>query len=405
MRDTTFARIKTCKILTFIFLIFSDHISFCQESFNFSKEELLSYQQSLITQEITGSNVAMIYSKGERIYHEVVQSNRQGDKNINQNTIFPIWSMTKPITIVAMMLLHEENRVHWDDPVSNYLPIMKGLKYKDGESIKECKNELKIIHLMTHRSGFKYYNMVSEFPNGGAYGYWTKFKDLQTFVDTVAKYPLEFEPGSRYLYGINQAILGRIVEVISGKNFEEFLNERLFRPLGMTNTSFSLTTESRNNFQPLWINTTDLKGFTYEMDELTYDPQNKAFFGGEGLVSTMEDYAMFCEMLAGNGVFRGKKILSEESIKTMTKAWSSEANDPLHEKLKGYSYGFSVFVLTDPLAENPFAPKGIWGWAGYHNTHFWIDPKNEVFGLFMSRSREFSFEIPLGIRRIVYNGK
>lgn len=393
---------KLVHILSITLFVCINTMSLGQQSLVFDQQALLAYQRSLIDKELTGSNVAMIYSKGERIYHETVQSNKKGDKRIDQSTVFPIWSMSKPVTIVAMMILHEENKFNWNDPASKYIPCLSDLAYKDGAEIRKCDRELKIVHLMTHRSGFKYYNMVSEHPNGGAYGYWTTFKNLETFVDTVSQYPLEFQPGEKYLYGINQAILGRIVEVISGKNFEQFLTDRIFGPLGMKDTSFSLDEDRRKRFQPLWINTAELKGFTYELDELTYDQENKAYFGGEGLVSTMEDYARFCEMLVGNGVFRGRKIISKESISTMTRAWSGEANDPLHEKLKGYNYGFSVFVLNDPTAGNTSAPKGIWGWAGYHNTHFWIDPKHEAFGLFMSRAREFTFDIPLGIRQIVY---
>ena len=170
----------------------------------------------------------------------------------------------------------------------------------------------------------------------------------------------------------------------------------------MNDTGFSLNEEQRKRFQPLWINSNELKGFTYQLDELTYHKDNRAYFGGEGLVSTMEDYARFCEMLLGNGVFRGQKIIGKTSIRTMLKPWSKGANDALHEKLKGYHYGFSVFVLDDPMADDSNVPKGIWGWAGYHNTHFWIDPKTKSFGLFMSRAREFTFDIPLNIRKIVY---
>ena len=130
----------------------------------------------------------------------------------------------------------------------------------------------------------------------------------------------------------------------------------------------------------------------------------KAHFGGEGLVSTMNDYSKFCEMLVNKGEFKGKKIMSEKSIKLMKKKWSDwpREND-LFDKMKGYHNGFSVFVLNNPKEDNPNVPKGIWGWAGYHNTHFWIDEKNKVFGLIMSRAREFTWDIPLGVRKIVYS--
>ena len=140
------------------------------------------------------------------------------------------------------------------------------------------------------------------------------------------------------------------------------------------------------------------------LDENTYSPSSKAHFGGEGLVSTMNDYSKFCEMLVNKGEFKGKKIMSEKSIKLMKKKWSDwpRGND-LFDKMEGYHNGFSVFVLNNPKEDNPNVPKGIWGWAGYHNTHFWIDEKNKVFGLIMSRAREFTWDIPLGVRKIVYS--
>ena len=167
-------------------ILFVQDTSYGQKKLNFDNKELISFQQSLIDDEITGSNVALIYSKGKKIYHEVVNSNKKGDKAINEKTIFPIWSMTKPITIVAMLKLHEQGKFDWEDPVSNYIPSFKNLTYKDGTEIKKCENELKIIHLMTHRSGFKYYHRI---PNSTSkkYGYWTQFRDLESFVETAAK--------------------------------------------------------------------------------------------------------------------------------------------------------------------------------------------------------------------------
>ena len=299
-----------------------------------------------------------------------------------------------------MLKLHEQGKFDWEDPVSNYIPSFKNLNYKEGDEIKKCKKKLRIIHLMTHRSGFNYYHRIPD-STSKKYGYWTQFNDLESFVKTAAKYPLEFEPGTKYLYGINQAILGRIIEVLSDMHFEQFLKKNIFDPLDMQDTGFSLNEDRRERFQPLWINSDELKGFTYQLDEHTYNIENKAHFGGEGLVSTMADYANFCEMLLDKGNFRGKKIVSKKSIEKMTKTWSAPTGTS-HGHLKGYHFGFSVFILNNPTADDPNVPKGIWGWAGYHNTHFWIDPKNESFGLFMSRAREFTFEIPLNIRKIVY---
>ena len=190
--------------------------------------------------------------------------------------------MTKPVTIVAMMILHEQKKFKFNDNLSKYIPAFKNLTYKDGNEIKKCKKALKIIHLLTHTSGYRYYDqdpLPIKIPNyESVHPNQTQFNDLSSYVEAVAKQPLEFEPGSRYLYGINQAILGRVIEVISGKSFEEFLRENIFNPLDMKDTGFSMTKEQRERFQPLWINSENIKGFTYLLDENTYSPSSKAHF-------------------------------------------------------------------------------------------------------------------------------
>ena len=167
----------------------------------------------------------------------------------------------------------------------------------------------------------------------------------------------------------------------------------------MTETSFVLDDDRRARFHPLFINSGNLKGFTFLLDELNYDPDSKAHFGGEGLVSCPSDYARFCEMLVNGGEFRGTRIISEESLAEMVKIRS---DDIFPHFMPGMDMGFSVFVLSDPAADGSAAPPGIFGWSGYHNTHFWIDRENGLYVVFMSRAREFNGTIPQTLRAAVY---
>tara|TARA_Y100000996_G_scaffold145845_1_gene112256 strand:+ start:746 stop:1897 length:1152 start_codon:yes stop_codon:yes gene_type:complete len=379
------------KSLNIILLII---ISGCTQSFNNS---ILKFQNDLITSEKTGSNVAMVFKDGKIVYNEIVNSGKEGDKEINGETIFPIWSMSKPITIVAMMTLYEKGLIDFDDNVSKYIPEFSELQCKDENgNIYKCKNELKILHLMTHRSGYTYYGNPHNFTST------IKYDNLNDFVNDVSKHPVEFEPGSDYLYGINQAILGKIVEVVTGKSFYQYLKESIFDPLAMNETKFYLTSEDRERFQPLFINSGALKGFTNFLDEMTYDENNKAYFGGEGLVSTMKDYAKFCQMLLNNGELNGAKIINRSSIDLMLEKHSVLEPDPFLDINDGFHFGFSVFVLNDPSKDETNSSKGIYGWSGYHNTHFWIDNEKNLFGLFMTRAREFSFGIQSDFRKAVY---
>ena len=372
-------------------------------------QEIHDFQKRIIEQERTGSNVAMVFRHGKTIYQNICNSGQAGDMDINENTIFPLWSMSKPITTVAMMTLHEKGLVQWDDPVSRYIPYFANLQVRKGKQIEPCRNELKLIHLMTHRSGYKYYGQSFVGGIGGAtyeepQPNQIKYTNLDQFVKDVAAQPLEFEPGTQYLYGINQAILGRIIEVVSGKPFYDYLKLVLFDPLGMHDTKFYLTEEDRKKFQVLFINSGHLKGFTHSMDTfMTYQKQNQAHFGGEGLVSTLGDYAKFCRMLLNGGVHQDQRIINEKSLEQMTSRWSE---DPLGEGngdgLKGFYYGFSLFVLEDPELDGVNASKGIFGWSGYHSTHFWIDREKNLFGLFMTRAREFNWDIQRELRQAVY---
>ena len=373
-------------------------------------EAVKNFQKEIIKNEITGSNVVMIFKEGKVVFLNAENSNLIGDKKINnqsykpyQETLFPIWSMSKPITVVSIMILVEKGLIKLDDNVSKYLPEFSEIYCKGKTGKYLCNKPLKIIHLLTHRSGFGYYSH-----QGYGYGLTStiKYNNLNDFSKDLSKVVLEFEPGEKYYYGVNQALLGRVVEVVSKKNFYQFLKEEIFEPLDMSETKFYLTQEDRSRFQPLYINFGTIKGFTTELDELTYEESNSAYFGGEGLISTMNDYSNFCIMLLNGGIYKGKRIISEKSIRIMTAKYSSSyPEEEFADTSKlGFNYGFSMFVLDDPMVDGTGSTKGIYGWSGYHGTHFWIDPEKEMFALFMSRHRQniSNINIQKELRRAVY---
>ena len=389
----------------FIFLLFfANSLSFSQ----FNEIKLL--QKKLIVDEITGSNVALVYKEGSVVYFNIQNSGKIGDKNISnqsykpyKETIFPIWSMSKPISIVATMILLERGLIKLTDNIAEYIPAMKNMNCETENGIQPCKNQIKILDLLTHRSGLGYYS-----DPGYGYGYTNsiKYDNLEEFTNDLSEVVLKFEPGLKYFYGINQAVLGRVIEVVSNQTFFEFLKKELFDPLEMNETKFHLTKQERDRFQPLFINTGALKGFTYELNELSYKKNNEAYFGGEGLVSTLGDYSNFCKMLLNGGSFNGKKIISQNSINLMTKKYSqSYPNEEFADTRKlGFYYGFSLFVLENPEIDNTNSTKGIYGWSGYHNTHFWIDPEKQLFAIFLSRSRQgvSNIDTQKEFRRAVY---
>ena len=379
--------------------------------------DLRKVQSKLVLDEVTGSNVMLVSQGGRIIYEHVVNSNRKGDRDITNETLFSICSLTKPITIVAALILYEKGLLDINAPVKEYLPVFREIKVKSGGHITTAKNELLVHHLMSHRSGYSYNysnNPDSPLPRQG------RFRDLEEFVNIAANTPVEFEPGTDFVYGINQAILGRLVEVIGKEPLEAFLVNNIFRPLDMNTTSFSLSEDQRKLLQPLFINSGNLKGFSdvagYSLDPMmsTFDPESRAHFGGEGLVSSLKDYSNFCEMLAFSGEFRGKRILMDKSIQEIIQTNTQEKNaraaffDPKSGNdnwWAGYDVGLGVFVKNKSGNDETMTPVDTFGWSGMHNLHFWVDSKNQTFGLFMSRSLDFKWEIPTLLRHALYGQK
>ena len=193
--------------------------------------------------------------------------------------------------------------------------------------------------------------------------------------------PLKHQPGEGYTYGMSTAVLGRAVEVLSGMPFADFLKKEIFTPLGMTQTRFFLTEEDRKLFQPLFVKEGDqYRPGTLAEDELYYSPGSGLSLGGEGLVSSMTDYAKLCQMLVDGG----RPLLRLETLSLMLEDHLKE-NPHYGGKARGLHHGLGFWVIEDAAKEGSNSPGGIFGWSGYHTTHFWVDPENELYGLFMTR--------------------
>ncbi len=367
------------------------------------KQDIKAFQQALIQDEVTGSNIVIVSGADGVIYESIVNSGKDGDRDVTNETLFPLWSMTKPVTIVAMLTLHEKQLFDWEDPVAKYIPCFENLMVQEEKTLRPARTPLRIIDLMTHRSGYGYYAWDGlPADNNQPEANQTRFRDLQEYCEVAARYPLAFDPGTEFLYGNSHGILGRLVEVLSGMPFYDYMKLSIFDPLQMNDTSFFLDAQRRKRFQPLFINSNNLKGFTHLLDEMNYSPESRAHFGGDGLISSPADFNKFCTMLLQNGIYEGKRVVSEASLQSMTEVHSENI---LPRYWPDIDMGFGVFVLNKTKSESSYAPPGIYGWQGYHNTHFWIDPANDMSVLFMTRAREFSFKIPRQLREAVYGLK
>ena len=198
-----------------------------------SRAHLQEFQKNLIINGETGGNVIVVSKSGKVVYHHIENSNKTGDKTITDQTLFPIWSMTKPVTTIAALILKEKNLLDFNDPVSKYIPALKNLMCKSKAGIIPCKNEMKIIDLITHLSGLSYYK---DFMLDGM-----RAKSLEDLMGDIVDHPLEFEPGERYFYGLGHDVLGRVIEVVSGVSLQAFMRTYIFEPLEMNSTTVSYT--------------------------------------------------------------------------------------------------------------------------------------------------------------------
>jgi CubicO group peptidase (beta-lactamase class C family) len=340
------------------------------------------FQKKLVEDGEAGSNVVFIHKNGKTIYHNIQNSNKKGDKLITDQTLFPIWSMSKPITTVAVLILREKNLLQFDDPVSKFIPSYANLKCKSDYGVVDCNNELKVIHLLTHRSGFVYYDdfMIDAI----------RADNLDELMENIREQPLEFEPGENYRYGLNQDILGKVVEAASGMSFYSFLKKYVFDPLEMKNTKFFISEEEKKLLQPLFIKNESIEGFnqtgiTGINDLITYDMEYKIELGSLGLISTIADYSNFCSMLLNFGKFKNKTILSSSSISELKKKYA-EGPHAGDIDFPGVFNGLGVYVIEDPSKMNFKAPIGLYGHGGYQSTEFFIDTKNNMYGVFLNRS-------------------
>lgn len=293
--------------------------------------------------------------------------NREKKQPMKADSIFRIYSMSKPITSVAAMQLIEQGKMQLDDPVSKYLPALKDMTVlRRGDEIP-AKTAITVRHVMSHQAGFTY----GSFGNSDVDQAYRKAGVLitdATIEDTVKKLgdlPLQFQPGTRWHYSVATDVLGRLVEVVSGERFDKYLQKHIFEPLKMTDTSFMVPKEKMDRFAEMYRERNGELKPAGGMSSIRFtNPGNKYFSGGGGLCSTTKDYLRFCRALLRGGELDGVRIIKAESIKEMT---TNQLKTP------GFQFGLG-FSIT---------PEGEYAWGGAAGTRFYINPKRNLIGIYM----------------------
>jgi len=314
---------------------------------------------------------------------------------ITDETIFRIYSMTKPVTAAAALMLLERGAFDLDDPVSKYIPKFKHQNYlvdvyDPSKGTLPCKGEVTIRHLFTMTSGMAY-----DFGDTALVGlYQQKFGELAPrwsqlstleFIEAFSELPLAFEPGTDYMYSFSIDVLGALIEIWSGMKLSEFLKKELFDPLDMEDTGFWVPKKKMHRFAELYFwNESELVPVS-GVEQFGYYRPPVVETGGGGLVSTVSDYLKFTQMLLNEGKVGDKRILKEETVEMMrTNQLSGKALSTFSQFGKpGYGYGLGVRTMMDPSKADFVAQPGEWGWDGAASTWMCIDPENQMTAVFM----------------------
>lgn len=353
------------------------------------------------TGENAGCNLLVIKEGKEILYCESGYADVELGKKIERNNIFRLASMTKPITAVAVMILVEEGRLSLLDPVSTYLPGFKDQKVAVGEDLVPARRAVLLNDLMNMTGGLVYpgNGTVPGRATGEVYALLESAKSMTT-VEVANKFgqcPLAFQPGEGWQYSISAEVLGAVVEVVSGMRFGDFLEERIFKPLGMKDTAFYVPEEKQDRLAKAYYMTETGPicpvGMTRYMGLSVYMEERPAFeAGGGGLASTIDDYARFGTMLMNGGMGNGKRILKPRTVDFLTKGCLNEVQQKdftrQEHNFPGYSYGNLMRVLQNEGNAGVLASKGEYGWHGMLGTWFSNSPEEKITIVYMEQRLE-----------------
>jgi CubicO group peptidase (beta-lactamase class C family) len=317
--------------------------------------------------------VAGVARKGKLAYLEAVGlQDLEARTPMSDASMFRIYSMTKPITAVAVMMLHEEGRFRLDDPVSKYLPEFKDVTVAvPGAAPRRPRREITVEDLLLHTSGLNH--RTSE-PYRTAQVR-SRLDSLPQFIIKIARAPLMEDPGTRYRYSESPTVLGRLVEIWSGKPFDEFLNERVFKPLGMSDTVFWVNPRQRARLASVYTLAPEGNLTPTEIETVPFTERDALKEGAVGLVSTVPDFLRFSQMLLNRGELEGRRLLQTATVDRMV---SNGLPDAILKDRGGMGWGLgNVNVVMD---------GGEYGWDGSAGTIFWIDPSVELVTVLMWQS-------------------
>ena len=325
-------------------------------------------------------------------------------KSLARDTIFRIYSMSKPVTSVALMMLCEQGLIRLEHEVSRYIPEFAELRVFDSGDTQRYHTHpparpMRVHDLLTHTSGLTY-SFMNQHPVDALYrrelgDTLARGETLGQFVSALARLPLLYSPGERWNYSVATDVCGRLVEIVSGQALDAFFRDRIFEPLGMADTGFTVAEENIGRFASCYEIIPGSSRIRKQDDAASSVYRGPCSFlsGGAGLLSTTDDYLRFCQMLLSGGTLNGARLLSPGTVRFMTlnhlpaNRTLAEMGDSLFSeaRMDGSGFGLGFSVVIDPVRALAPASAGSFSWGGMASTYFWIDPAEELIGIFMTQ--------------------
>ncbi len=369
-----------------------------------------SMVEDLIQQKKLAGATVMIARHGQVVYFNIFGKMELGsDKPMRRDTIFRIYSMSKAITTAAALMLYDEGKIGLDDPVSKYVPDFKGIKVWNAAGNVAPTREPTVRDLMRHTAGLTYGifgdSLVDKLyreanvlnPN----------EDLKAMCAKLGRLPLQYEPGTKWVYSVAADVLGRVIEVASGTTFDAFLEKRLFVPLDMKDTGFYVPREKLDRFAAIY--NSDGNGTLKPAETQTtssYLTKPKLLSGGGGLVSTTRDYMRFLQMIAQGGELLGTRILKPETVALMTHNQLPAEVMPISmsiAKRPGVGFGLGFSVRVESADTEAMGRVGEYGWGGMASTHYWASPKDDLVVVTMEQTLPFSLLLETAVKGPIYD--
>ena len=362
-------------------------------------ERIEPAMQAFVDEQKLAGTLTLVARKGKVVHVEGVgYRDREAKAPMSEDTIFRIYSMTKPITAVAALTLWEQGKFQMNDPVSKYLPELANLKVyagMDGENmvLEDTSKVMTIKQLFTHTAGFSY--GFTQSPVDKLYHQSALFSGQikrQDLLKEVAKLPLNHQPGSKWNYSIGTDIIGILVERLSGQTLGAYFEQHIFEPLEMDDTGFYVPEDKQDRLAQIYV--INQQGQTVPMENEPlgdYLSAPEIESGGGGLVSTIEDYYTFTQMLLNGGEYQGKRILGRKTVEYMRTNHLPTSLIPFEPSSTGEGYGLAMSVTVDEQGANTMGSAGDYGWAGAASTYFRIDPKEQMIVISMTQLMPSSY--------------